>query len=155
VVVLGTEKNDRARSRFDTSHELGHLVMHGQEIYGLKEIEQQANWFAAEFLMPAADIRDELPCRVDWPRLFELKQRWQVSLAALLMRARTLGTLTETQYLTAIKTASARGWRRREPIPLGEPERPTLLAAAVGHATDGSIRDALPQTVLRALENAA
>jgi Zn-dependent peptidase ImmA (M78 family) len=152
--VLGTEKNDRARSRFDTSHELGHLVMHGQEIYGLKEIEQQANWFAAEFLMPTADIRDELPRRVDWQRLFELKQRWQVSLAALLMRARTLGTLTEAQYLTAIKTASARGWRRSEPIPLGEPERPTLLTAAINHASNGGICEALPQAILRALEAA-
>jgi Zn-dependent peptidase ImmA (M78 family) len=29
VVVLGTDKNDRARSRFDAAHELGHLVAHG------------------------------------------------------------------------------------------------------------------------------
>jgi hypothetical protein len=45
--------------------------------------------------------------------------RWQVSLAALLMRAGTLQVMSESTYLTAIKAASARGWRRIEPVPLG------------------------------------
>lgn len=154
VVVLSADKNDRARSRFDTAHELGHLVMHGQQIYGLKEIELQAHWFAAAFLMPADDIRTELPRRVDWPVLFQLKTRWQVSLAALLMRARTLGILSEAQYLTAIKTASARGWRRSEPIPLGAPERPALIGTALARADWGTVTEALPAALLTAL-NAA
>ena len=124
VVVLGTDKNDRARSRFDAAHELGHLVVHGDQIWGVKEVEHQAHAFAAAFLMPAEDIRDELPDRADWPALFQLKQKWQVSLAALLMRARTLGRMSENNYLTAIKAASARGWRRVEPVPLGRPEHP-------------------------------
>ena len=34
IVVLGTDKNDRARSRFDGAHELGHLVVHGDQIWG-------------------------------------------------------------------------------------------------------------------------
>ncbi len=93
VVVLGTDKNDRARSRFDAAHELGHLVVHGDQIWGVKEVEHQAHEFAAGFLMPAEDIADELPDRADWPALFQLKQKWQVSLAALLMRARTLGRM--------------------------------------------------------------
>lgn len=37
VVVLGTDKNDRARSRFDAAHELGHLVLHGEQIWGSKK----------------------------------------------------------------------------------------------------------------------
>ena len=56
----------------------------------MPEIETQAHQLAAAFLMPAEDIVMELPRRVDWPVLFELKRRWQVSLAALLMRAKTL-----------------------------------------------------------------
>lgn len=66
VVVLGADKNDRARSRFDGAHELGHLVVHGHQIWGVKEVEHQAHAFAAAFLMPAGDIRDELPDRADW-----------------------------------------------------------------------------------------
>ncbi len=82
------DKGDRARSRFDAAHELGHLVIHGAEFWGLTEVEKQAHGFAAAFLMPRDQIYRELPQRVDWPSLFQLKRRWQVSLAALLMRAR-------------------------------------------------------------------
>jgi Zn-dependent peptidase ImmA (M78 family) len=39
VVVLGTDKDDRARSRFDGAHELGYLVVHGEQIQGVKEVE--------------------------------------------------------------------------------------------------------------------
>lgn len=127
VVVLGSDKNDRARSRFDCAHELGHIVMHGESIWGVKEVETQAHQFAAAFLMPADQIRDELPTTADWQTLFALKERWQTSIAALLLRARTLGRMSDATYLSAVKAASARGWRRREPVPLGLPEQPTLL----------------------------
>jgi len=103
VVVLGSDKNDRARSRFDAAHELGHLVAHSDQVWAVKEVETQAHWFAAAFLMPAGDIFDQLPSRADWPTLFELKRTWQVSLAALLMRARSLGKMSEGNYLTAVK----------------------------------------------------
>lgn len=128
VVVLGDDKGDRARSRFDAGHELGHLVMHGESVWGVKEVETQAHKFAAEFLMPAADIRAELPSRADWPHLFSLKQRWHVSIAALLMRAKDLEVMSSAAYTTAMKGISARGWRRTEPIPLGKPEGPKITA---------------------------
>ena len=148
VVVLGSDKADRARSRFDGTHELGHLVMHGEQIWGMKEVETQAHQFAAAFLMPANEIRDQLPTTVDWPQLFALKQRWQVSLAALLMRARTLGRMSERTYLTAVKTLSARGWRRREPVPLGAPEQPDLLMRFLSTAEGRQARSYLPGSVV-------
>ena len=151
VVVLGTDKNDRARSRFDAAHELGHLVVHGDQIWGVKEVERQAHEFAAAFLMPAEDIRDELPERADWPTLFELKQKWQVSLAALLMRARTLGRMSENNYLTAVKAASARGWRRIEPVPLGTPEHPTCLERLLATSAGRQSLTLLPHAVVDAL----
>lgn len=154
VAVLGTDKNDRARSRFDAAHELGHLVVHGDQIWGVKEVEQQAHAFAAAFLMPAEDIRDELPDRADWPSLFELKQKWQVSLAALLMRARNLGCMSENNYLTAVKAASARGWRRIEPVPLGKPEQPTCLKHLIQTKAGRRSLDMLPHDVVDALVTA-
>jgi Zn-dependent peptidase ImmA (M78 family) len=51
-------------------------------------VERQARALATAFLMPAEDIRHELSGRDDRPDLFQLKQKWQVSLAALPMRAR-------------------------------------------------------------------
>ncbi len=154
VVVLGSDKNDRARSRFDAAHELGHLAMHGDDVWGLPEVEKQAHMFAAAFLMPRADIYAELPNRAHWPTLFDLKRRWQVSLAALLMRAKTLGRMTEPAYLSAVKAASAMGWRRLEPVPLGEPEPAQALRRLLRSAEGVAARSYLPGQVLEKLEAA-
>jgi Zn-dependent peptidase ImmA (M78 family)/DNA-binding XRE family transcriptional regulator len=155
IIVLGSDKNDRARSRFDAAHELGHLVLHGDRVWGMKEVEQQAHAFAAAFLMPAADIADQLPQRADWDVLFELKLKWQVSIAALLMRARRLGRMSETAYINAVKAASARGWRRTEPVPLGAPERPTSLACVLRTGPGQDAMRAQPATIVEALIAAA
>jgi Zn-dependent peptidase ImmA (M78 family)/transcriptional regulator with XRE-family HTH domain len=154
VVVLGAEKNDRARSRFDAAHELGHLVMHGDRYWGMPQVERQAHRFASAFLLPRREIRDLLPARADWPALFTLKRRWQVSLAALLYRARTLGCMDEADYLTAVKASSARGWRRVEPVPLGSPEVPTLLSELLAAPSLRSCRDQLPDFVIEGLASA-
>ena len=151
VVVLGSDKNDRARSRFDAAHELGHLVMHGEQVWGIPQVEKQAHNFAAALLMPRDDIYAQLPARADWPLLFELKRQWQVSLAALLMRAKTVGRMNEANYLTAVKAASARGWRRLEPVPLGIPEQPHMLGKLMESKTSMQLRFALPQQVIGAL----
>jgi Zn-dependent peptidase ImmA (M78 family)/transcriptional regulator with XRE-family HTH domain len=155
VVVLGADKNDRARSRFDGTHELAHLVVHGEQIWGVKEVEDQAHAFAAAFLMPAAEIRNQLPAMVDWPRLFELKRHWQVSLAALLRRARDLGRMTPATYLTAVKAASARGWRRSEPVPLGSPEQPQFLPRYLESPAGRTTCLFLPEHVLAEIISAA
>lgn len=131
VIILGADKGHRDRSRFDAAHELGHLVMHQGVEPGSKTVEAQAHKFAAAFLMPGDDIAPALPSRVDWPRLLELKATWHVSLAALLMRARTLDRMSPDAYLQGVKAMSARGWRKDEPGDLGAPEVPVLLPAAV------------------------
>lgn len=150
VIALGNEKGDRARSRFDAAHELAHLVMHSDQIWGLKEVENQAHWFAAAFLMPADAIRNRLPRSLDWAAYFALKQEWQVSLAALLKRAHTLGRLSDQQYVAAMKATSARGWRRVEPVPLGPPEQPEQFVNAVCSEATRHLRSTLPPQVLAA-----
>lgn len=131
VVVLGSDKSDRPRSRFDGAHELGHLVMHSEEDCGSKTVETEAHWFAAAFLMPADEIRPLLPTLPDWGRLQELKKLWGVSMQALLMRARNLRVMEPQIYVQAMKTMSARGWRKSEPSYLGPPEMPVLLGRAI------------------------
>jgi len=130
VVVLGNDKGDTARSRFDAAHELGHLVMHHDANPGRHVVEKQAHRFAAAFLMPAEIIGKEFPSRMSWPAFFSLKQRWRVSLQALLYRAKTLGILSPDSYQRAHITLSQRGWRDNEPIAIGEPEEPALLGRA-------------------------
>jgi Zn-dependent peptidase ImmA (M78 family)/transcriptional regulator with XRE-family HTH domain len=139
IVVLGDEKGKRDRSRFDASHELAHLVLHDGEVCGSKPAEDQANWFAAAFLMPGEEIVDDLHGVLDWDRLIRLKGRWQVSMGALLRRKHRLGLLSHDGYVAALKQMSARGWTRDEPVPLGPPERPTLVPKAISMLADAGI----------------
>lgn len=131
IVVLGADKGHRDRSRFDAAHELAHLVLHRRLEPGDVALEKQAHAFAAAFLMPADDIAHQLPAKADFKQLISLKLHWQVSIAALLMRAKTIGPMSDTEYTKAMKALSARGWRRQEPADLGPPETPRLLSAAL------------------------
>lgn len=161
VVALGDDKGLRDRSRFDAAHELGHLVLHGSAgQVGDKVTENQANEFAAAFLMPAEDIKAELPARLDWPTLLRLKAKWHVSIAALLVRAKTLGVMNEHTYAQAWKALSVRGWRKVEPGNLGNPEAPVLLQRALQlmETTGLSFHDfigrsGLPEVDVRSLLN--
>ncbi|HEV2782032.1 MAG TPA: XRE family transcriptional regulator [Actinophytocola sp.] len=134
VVVLNPIKRDYYRQRFDVAHELGHLVMHADAEPGGRVVEDQAHRFAAELLMPAAEIRERLPATMGgraWLTLARLKEQWGVSMQALLYRARRLGRLGEVSYRNAMATVSARGWRRDEPGLINTIEQPSLLPRAV------------------------
>jgi Zn-dependent peptidase ImmA (M78 family)/transcriptional regulator with XRE-family HTH domain len=110
------------RKRFTIAHELGHLVMHADPN---PEMEPQAHRFASEFLSPAAEIRTDL-FEISPAKLATLKSIWKISMAALLVRARALGTISERQYRYM--------WTRMAPYRSREPEetefadeRPSLL----------------------------
>jgi len=102
--------------------------MHDDADWGGRWVETQAHRFASSFL---AEVTEELPKRLDWTELAWLKIKWGVSLAALVRRANDLGVIEERAYVQAMKCMSARGWRKREPVDLGPPETPALLANAV------------------------
>ncbi len=129
LVFLNPAKDDRARSRFDAAHELGHLVLHHDAEPGNRVVENQAQDFAAEFLMPRGEIAAELPRRLDWERLHRVKRRWGVSLKALVYRARKLGIISEATYRTGMITLAQ--WGDPEPGGLGPAEGPVLLGKAV------------------------
>jgi Zn-dependent peptidase ImmA (M78 family)/DNA-binding XRE family transcriptional regulator len=112
------------RLRYSLAHELGHIVMHDTHT---DDMEREADQFAAEFLMPAADIGPTLE-PVTLPRLAALKSYWKVSMAALLKRATDLGKITvgHARYLWI--QLGRMGYRKREPQELDIPiEQPTLL----------------------------
>ena len=113
------------RLRFTLAHELGHLIMHRLPH---PNMEEQANRFAAEFLMPAEDIRPQL-YRVSLPALATLKRVWRVAMSALLVRAKNLKTITQRQFVLLWQELGRLGYRRREPAELDlAPENPSLLA---------------------------
>ncbi|GAA1286449.1 XRE family transcriptional regulator [Pseudonocardia aurantiaca] len=131
VVLLNPTKDDYYRQRWDVAHELGHLVMHADAEPGNRDAEEQANRFAAELLLPEAEIAPLLPNRPGWRHLQSLKEEWGVSLQALLFRSRRLGVMPEQAYKSAMTTVSARGWRRQEPGRSVLVEQPSLLPRAV------------------------
>jgi hypothetical protein len=69
---------------------VGHLVVHGDQIWGVKEVERRPAPSRQPSSCPPGISVTNWPGRADRPVLFQLKQKWQVSLAALPMRARTL-----------------------------------------------------------------
>ena len=120
--------NDRAptdRLRLTLAHELGHICLHSDELGG--DPEEEANAFAAEFLMPTDLIRSELR-NLNLSKLHGLKRYWGVSMQALIERAHRLGTISASQRTGLYKALSARGWRTNEPVSDQlPPERPRLV----------------------------
>ncbi|MDA0573253.1 MULTISPECIES: ImmA/IrrE family metallo-endopeptidase [Burkholderia] len=92
------------RDRFTIAHELGHYVLHylypnqkqGKNITwlvaernGSGQVEKEANWFAAAFLMPEAEYRD-MHAKHGGDH-FMLSSYFQVSVQASTVRAKVLG----------------------------------------------------------------
>lgn len=130
-IMLINQTAPTDRKRHTLAHELGHLCLHTQDLGD--DPEEDAERFAAEFLMPAAVIRPQLR-NLTLGRLRDLKRVWGVSMQALIERAHQLKTLTSAARIALYKQLSARGWRRREPVSDElTPERPTL-ATKIGEA---------------------
>ena len=127
IVVLNSDKGDKARSRHDAAHEFGHLVAHDDTEPGSQIVEQQAHAFASAFLLPADQVAPYLASPLDWNMLFRLKRHWGVSLQSLIVRAKHLGTISEHSYrrafirLSTAKNADGTTWRKNEP---GTPRPP-------------------------------
>jgi Zn-dependent peptidase ImmA (M78 family)/transcriptional regulator with XRE-family HTH domain len=124
IVVTATPAGDRRR--FSVAHELGHLVLHQVPQESLHAVEQQADAFAAAFLLPEAAMRRVLVPPITLTTLADLKACWGVSLQALIRRALALECLTPSQYRSLSAQLGARGWRTQEPIAVPV-ERPRAL----------------------------
>ncbi len=137
-IFLNSEKGSASRSRFDASHELGHLILHSEYLPGNKFQELQANQFASAFLMPRETFLKECPHRLVWNHFLELKQRWKVSLAALVRRAKDLKIISEDTYKRANVQIQKNGWKYNEP---SEPEieMPTILLQAVNLLNENNL----------------
>ncbi|WIB33929.1 XRE family transcriptional regulator [Curtobacterium sp. MCSS17_005] len=116
------------RERFTLAHELGHLVMHSVLVTS-DEAEREADEFAAEFLMPAAEIRTQLK-GMTLARAAQLKVVWRVAMSALIRRARDLGLIDATRYKSLIVSMSQKGWRKAEPVEV-QPDHPTVVSSLI------------------------
>lgn len=139
--VFLNNKKSAERSRFDSAHELGHLV---RDVYSMKHdlyssnsnndaepfcecsvndnrtIEKNANEFASAFLMPKDAL---LPFRNQSinsiEQLLKLKSVFGVSIAALAYRLYKLEIISEWTYTRVLSPQIAKlGYRKKEPQPM-------------------------------------
>jgi Zn-dependent peptidase ImmA (M78 family) len=115
-VFLNTASTSGERCRLSAAHELGHLVLH-PDLSSLDnhEIEDEANRFASAFLLPREQFEAEAPRAPILDLLLQLKNRWEVSVAAMIVRGYQLGRYSRWHYENAFKELSRRGWRTKEP----------------------------------------
>ena len=120
------------RYRFSLAHELGHMIMHsvpGDD----KEMEDEAHSFAANFLMPKAEIRPYLS-KGKFGDLGRVKAYWKVSIKALIVRSHALDLITDYQY-KSMNIRYNKVFKNGEPVPI-EVERPTRLKRIVRYHQD-------------------
>jgi Zn-dependent peptidase ImmA (M78 family) len=92
-------------------------------------VEDEASRFAAEFLMPADEIADQLD-GLTLQQAAMQKQRWKVSMAAVVRRAYDLGRISEYKYRSLNVSLSSQGYKLVEPFPL-DPEEPQAVRQMV------------------------
>lgn len=114
------------RQRTNLTHELGHLVL---KVPGRLDEEKAAFRFATAFLVPASMLRHEVGEKrafIQPEELFLIKQRFGISLQALLHRLNDLGIITDSYYQQWCINVNRLGWRKREPFEM-QPEQPEWL----------------------------
>jgi len=110
------------RLRLNLAHELGHIVMH--EII-TPSVEDEAWLFASEFLMPVAEIKDDLRKARSLADFADLKRKWKVSMAALIRRSHQLGVISDDRYRYLMQCMAP--YRVVEPAMIPA-EKPALFA---------------------------
>lgn len=115
-IICLNKRSPIDRLRFTQAHELGHLVMHKNQIAN-KEIECEADSFASEFLMPSHLIREDFEI-INVNKLHELanlKLKWKTSIQSIAMKAKDMGFLSEGGYRNLQVQISRLGYRKNEP----------------------------------------
>lgn len=133
-IVYINSNQPKDRYRFSLGHEIGHLICH-QTPHPEQEIE--ANRFAAEFLMPTRDIRNDFEPH-SLTRFMDLKLYWGTSMQSLIYKAWQIGSLSDRMYKYYMIEMSKRGFRKREPVEAAHlVEAPATLRAIVrSHIND-------------------
>ncbi|MDI2588065.1 ImmA/IrrE family metallo-endopeptidase [Psychrobacillus sp. NEAU-3TGS] len=136
-IMLGTIKKSEVRRNFDLAHELGHLLIHYKVEFTMqdkktyKSIEDEANSFASAFLLPEVQFRKDCSSivkRSNPDAYIDIKQKWQVSLQAIAMRAFKLNIIDYQQYRYFYIKINQNGYKVVEPLDRDIPiSRPTKV----------------------------
>jgi Zn-dependent peptidase ImmA (M78 family) len=116
--------------RFTLAHEIGHIVMH---MHPTADPEGEADEFAAEFLMPAQEIRGQLQ-NLQFSKLGPLKEYWGITMRNLITRAKNLNVITPSKSRSLYVQLSEKGYLGfSEPYPLPREVPNTIKDALAVH----------------------
>ena len=121
AVALGNRPEGRIR--FDMAHELGHILLHpwSEDLEAItkdefKARERQANMFASAFLLPRDSFGKDIASYPTDLKYYQfLKNKWKVSIQAMIYRTPQLGIMSDNQYQYLMRQVSKNGWRIKEP----------------------------------------
>ena len=114
------------RQRFDLAHELGHIVLN---ISDNIDEEKAAYRFGSAFLAPSSEIFKEVGTKrslITLQELLFLKERFGISIQALLYRFKELNIINDSYYKNWCIEISRKNWKKHEPVEL-KPEKPIWL----------------------------
>jgi Zn-dependent peptidase ImmA (M78 family)/transcriptional regulator with XRE-family HTH domain len=113
VVLNPTVSNDRGR--LNAAHELAHVLLGDCDKEGeSKESEQRAFDFGSHLLLPNSQLKRAFEGR-SMVRLVQFKERYGISLAAMVYRAEKLGFIPKSTAKTLWIEFARRGWKTNEP----------------------------------------
>jgi Zn-dependent peptidase ImmA (M78 family)/transcriptional regulator with XRE-family HTH domain len=138
VMLTADRADDVLRHRFSAAHELGHLLLHRGDASGELWLEREADAFAAEFLTPSTVLREELPKRLDFAKLYRLSERWGVEVRSLIYRSQEIGHISESTARRAYIRLSESPQPTRS-IRQYDGEVPSMLNAAFELARDRGV----------------
>jgi len=123
IIALGLGSKPKERLNFDMAHELGHILLHPWEDdletlsrLEFKGLEKQANMFASAFLLPKDTFTNDISKYPTDLRYYQyLKNKWNVSIQAMIYRTQQLNIITPNQYSYLMRQISKKGWRKKEP----------------------------------------
>lgn len=121
-IMLSRDKASASRQRFDALHEFAHVLRHRkvtQEHLNnrttYKILEKHADQFASFMLLPERDFLDELYAPT-LDGMLSLKERWGVSIGAMIMRCKSLDILDDLSAKRLWMNYARRRWRKGEPF---------------------------------------
>jgi transcriptional regulator with XRE-family HTH domain len=143
----------RERQRLSLGHELGHLVLAPNETV---DEEKAAFLFGSAFLAPRETLLREVGRRrtdITSEELFILKQRFGMSLAALVYRLHDLGVISDRYCRQWWRYITQMGWRKKEPNETPGEEPRWLVQTTLRALSEGLITHAAAESLLgRALK---
>jgi len=115
-VVVVNQQSSLERRRLTLAHELAHRLIDPSAL-SEREEEKAATYFAGAFLVPREHLEREAGQhrnRLGYRELLDLKRIYRISGAALLVRLKNTGIISEAALIYAFQTI-AQGWRSNEP----------------------------------------